>query len=217
MDVPAMISELNDHGFTDESSTRKLAVLQAAIWELEAMHPWPWLETSTTLTFDGTSDVPTNWATVKPNFRASIKLRDLTNSRRIKPITVDAWEDEYAGADNPGSPRLYYFEGMDLHVWPTPAAGTTMRLRFIKWSDEIAANSPESAILIPKQLVRGLVVNGALSALYDMEDDSELAQRFDARQGKAIQGALETLFKRQYDRPDVITATDPEDWDGTSY
>jgi hypothetical protein len=206
-----MIAELNDHGFTDESVTRKVATLQAAIWEVEAMHPWPWIETSTTLTFSGSSAVPTNWSSL--NFRASVRLRDLAVGRRIMPVALEEWEDTYASMPDTGDPALYYFEGNSLNVWPTPPAATTMRLRFIKWSPAIDENTVESAILLPKQFHRGLIVNGALSALYDMEDDSDLAVRFEQRQSKAIALALEALFKRQYDSPDHIVATDPTDWD----
>ena len=208
-----MLTELNDHGFTDESNDRKLATIQAAIWEVEALHPWPWLETSVNLTFDGVSSIPSNWATVSANFRASIRVRDLTVGRRLSPIALEAWEDQYASMDDLGSPFLYYFEGLNLHVWPTPDAATVVRLRFIKWSDEITLSSTATAILIPKYFHRGLIVNGALSALYDMEDDSELAARFDSRQGKALAFAQEAMFKRQYDSPDNIVATDPDDWD----
>lgn len=216
MNVQDMISELNDHGFTDESVTRKVATIQAAIWEVEAMHPWPWVETSTTLTFDGTTGVPTNWGTL--NFRAMVRLRNLTGSgNRVYPIALEEWEDNWASEPDSGTPALYYFEGTNLHVWPTPVAGTTMRARFIKWSPAITETSLETDILIPKQFHRGLVVNGALSALYDMEDDSDLAVRFDQRQGKAIAMALEALFKRQYDSPDHVVATDPTDWDWGSY
>lgn len=216
MNVSDMISELNDHGFTDESSIRKVATLQAAIWEVEGMHPWPWVETSATLTFDGSSGVPTNWTGL--NFRAMIRLRNLSgNGNRVRPIALEEWEDQYAAMSDSGTPIVYYFEGNNLHVWPTPAAGTTMRARFIQWSPPITDTTLESAILVPKQFHRGLVVNGALSALYDMEDDSDLAVRFDARQAKTIALALEALFKRQYDAPDHIVATDPYDWDDCGY
>lgn len=215
MDVAAMISELNDHGFTDESVTRKVAVLQAAIWEVEGMHPWPWIETSSTLTFDGVSGVPTNWASL--NFRASIRLRDLAVRRRIRPIALEAWEDTYASEADSGDPLFYYFEGLNLNVWPTPPATTQMRLRHTKWSPEITDTSTASAILVPKYFHRGLIVNGALSALYDMEDDSDLATRFDGRQAKTISLALEALTKRQYDSPDSIVTTDPDDWDNFGF
>jgi hypothetical protein len=206
-----MLDILDDHGFTDEPLEAKVAALQAAIWEIEALHPWPWVETSATLTFDGSAAVPTNWTGL--NFRASVRLRDLLAKRRIAWTSLEEWEDLYASEPDSGDPALYYFEGGNLNVWPTPSAATTMRLRFIKWSPSITESSTESAILLPKQFHRGLIVNGALSMLYDMEDDAELATKFEQRKDKATALALEALFKRQYDSPDHIVVTDPSDWD----
>jgi len=210
MNVSDMLSVLNDHGFTDESSIRKVEALQTAIWEVEGLHPWPWLETSANLAFDGTTGVPTNWSSL--NHRATLRVRDLTNNARVRPIALEAWEDQYASLDDSGLPQLYYFEGMNMHVWPTPAVGTVIRCRFMQWSPPIDDTTLESAILVPKYFHKGLVCNGALSALYDMEDDSDLAVRFDTRRDKAVALALEALYKRQYDAPDAIVATDPDDW-----
>jgi hypothetical protein len=132
-------------------------------------------------------------------------------------LALEAWEDNYASETDSGDPVFYYFEGMNLHVWPTPPSTTTMRLRHTRWSPEISDTTLESAILVPKYFHKGLILNGALSALYDMEDDSDLATRFDGRRDKAAALALEALTKRQYDSPDSIVTTDPDDWDNFGF
>lgn len=214
MDVTSMISELDDHGFADVSSTRKIAVLQDTIWQLEGIKPWPFLVAAWTLTFDGVNPYPSNWATLTPAFRASLRLRDLTTGRRLAAVRPEEADDRMGTQSTlVGTPQLYYFEGTQLNVWPIPPAGATMKLRGTRWSDPISDATTEADILIPKYFHRGLIINGALQRLYAMEDDTELAPVFQSYQSAAMDLATEVLFKQQYDRADHIKVTDPDSWD----
>jgi len=214
MDVPGLISELDDHGFADTGTTRKVAVLQDVIWQSEGIKPWPFLQTHWTLTFDGTNPFPSNWATLSPAFRASVRLKDLSTGRRVMPVRAEEADDRIGiNLTLSGNPQFYYFEGSQLNVWPIPPAGSTMKLTGTRWSDLISANTAESGILIPKYFHRGLIVNGALQRLYAMEDDTELAPLFQSYQSEAMDMATEALFKLQYDRADRVLVTDPDSWD----
>lgn len=215
MNVSDMISELDDHGFADTSETRKIAVLQDTIWQLEGIKPWPFLRKTWTLDFDGSSGTPSNWASLTPAFRASIRLKDVSTGRRIMPVREEEWDDQVGSdTDKAGTPMLYYFgDANALTVWPIPPSGSTARLVGVQWSDEISGSTTESGILIPKYFHRGLIVNGALQRLYAMEDDTELAPVFQSYQQAAMDLATETLFKQQYDRRDHIKVTDPDSWD----
>jgi len=210
-----MISELDDHGFADTSETRKVAVLQDTIWQVEGIKPWPFLRSSWTLTFDGTSGVPSNWASLSPSFRASIRLKDLTTGRRIMPVLEEEFDDHVGlNYTQAGNAELYYFgDANELSVWPIPASGTTMRLTGTRWSDAIDASTTESGILIPKFFHRGLIVNGALQRLFAMEDDTELAPVFQSYQSAAMDLATEALFRQQYDRRSRVRVIDPDSWD----
>jgi hypothetical protein len=213
VNVQDMLDAMAEYGFEDTSLQRKVAAIQAAIWGIEGMRPWPFLEMSTLLNFDGTSDTPSNWA-AQP-FRAMIRMKDLVTGRRILPIRVEDFEDRvgmnYAQA---GDPEVYYFEANQLKVWPIPPVSTgRIKARFIQWSAPITDSSVESALLIPRYYHEALVLNDALGRLYDMEDDSELSARFEGHRDKALAEAVEALFMRQYDRGDAVVVTDPDDWD----
>lgn len=213
MNVSDMISELDDHGFADVSATRKIAILQDTIWQLEGIKPWPFLVTQWSLTFDGTTGVPSNWASLTPPFRASMRLRDMTTGSRLGAVRVEEADDRIGnGTANSGDPYMYYFVGSQLNVWPIPPSGRVLQLRGTQWSTPITSATLEAQILIPKYFHRGLIVNGALQRLYAMEDDTELAPVFQSYQSAAMDLATEVLFKQQYDRMDHVRVTDPDSW-----
>lgn len=214
MDVQGIFGEIIDHGFDDITDTRKLSVIQDTVWQIEALKMWPFLGTVWTLSFDGINPYPSNWASLSPAFRASKRLKDLSNGRRIMPVRDEELEDAVGNNySQTGDPLYYYFIGTQLNVWPIPPATTTMRLTGAQWSTALTTTSPESAFLIPPQFHRGLIVNGALSRLYAMEDDTELAPLFQSYQSDAMDMAVEALFKQQYDRADRVRVIDPDSYE----
>ncbi len=54
---------------------------------------------------------------------------------------------------------------------------------------------------------------GALLRLLDSEDDPELSVRYQGHYDLRLQQMETALFQLQFDRADVITITDPDDWD----
>lgn len=208
MDAAAMITELNDHGFTDESTTAKVRVLQHSIWDIEGREPWPFLEDVASLTWDGTNPSPSNLPT---NFRAVTRIR-MTNGNRLRPVGVDEFDDLANGdyTNSSFSPVIYYFDGYVPKVWPIPQAGMTATMRYLKWSDSISDTTAEATFLIPKQYHR-LIVYGALWKLYDMEDDPELAARFEGHYENALAQMRAAMWARQYDMSDHIRIVDPDD------
>jgi hypothetical protein len=50
-----------------------------------------------------------------------------------------------------------------------------------------------------------------------MEDDPELAARYETHFENAIQQMREALNARQYDMPDHIRMSDPDDWADETY
>lgn len=212
-DVSEMISELGDHGFADTGTTRKVSAIQYAIWQIEATNQWPFLETVLNLTFDGTSAVPTN-APAAGSWRASLRMKDLLTGRRIAFSRLDDFEDQvgknYAQS---GSPTLYYFEAGQLKLWPVPPSGTgTVKWTYTRVSSEITESTLEAAILIPKSH-HELIVVKALSKLYRMEDDLELAQYFEGVALELLQRMTEDVMRQQLDQPDFIRVIDPDDYD----
>lgn len=211
VDVSEMITDLGDHGFTDTSTLTKVRVLQDAIWEIEGMRPWPFLEISVDLTYDGTSGLATNFPA---DFRSAMLLKNATSGVRLEPLEAGDVED-LAGTQLTSLvsvPRYYYPEAEKLKLWPVPTSGTTIRMRYLQWSDEITSGSLESAILIPVRHHR-VIVLGALVRLYDMEDDPELAARFQHHYETRLERMVEDIFRKQYDRPEFVRVYDPDSWD----
>lgn len=211
MDVATIIDLLDEYGFADSDAGLKLQAIQGAIWKIEGSKPWPFLEASVDLNFDGSSGTATN---LPADFRAALRLKDLSTGDRITPVRLDDAED-HIGKDysETGNPAFYYFEGGQLKVWPLPVSGNgRLRLKYVRWSAAVTATSPESDILIPKQYHEAILY-GALLRLLDSEDDPELSVRFQGHFDLHLQQMETTLFQLQFDRPDVIAITDPDDWD----
>jgi hypothetical protein len=211
MDVAEMITDLGDHGFTDTGTLTKVRVLQDTIWEIEGLRPWPFLETSINLSFDGTSGLATNFPS---NFRSALRMKNTSSGVLLEPVDAAFDLEEIVGTQITlvGSPEVYYSEAEQLKLWPVPSNGITVRMRYIKWSDAITSSSPATAISVPVRHHR-VIVLGALVRLYDMEDDPELAARFEGHFEKRIEKMVEDLFRKQYDRPEHIRVTDPDSWD----
>lgn len=211
MDSQAMITALNDHGFTDESTTAKVRALQESVWDIEGREPWPFIEKTATLAFNGSSSAPTN---LPSDFRAATYLRLIGQSQKLRPVEPDELET-LANGDlvGVGYSRAYYFEAGILRVWPVPSATDTAWLRYLRWSAAITDTSLETDFLIPKQFHR-LIVYGALWKLYDMEDDPELATRFEQHYENGLGQMRAALWARQYDEPQHIRITDPDDYYG---
>lgn len=212
MDAQAMITELNDHGFSDESVTAKVRVLQHTVWDIEGRLAWPFVEASSTLTWDGTSPAPTN---LPADFRAAVWVQMLSSpASKLRPVRLEELEGlaqgDYTGS---GSPQVYYFDGLTLNAWPQPGSGSTAKLRYVKWSPAITDTTAEGGFLIPKYFHR-LIVYGALWKMYDMEDDPELSARFEQHYENGMKQMQEAMWRRQYDQPDHILMTDPDDWYG---
>lgn len=207
-----MIDAMGEYGFEDTSLARKVAAIQASIWAIEGLRPWPFLETSVLLNFDGTNETPSNWST-QP-FRSMRRVKDLLTGSRVLPMRLETFEDRVGmNYSQAGDPSMYYFEGSQLKFWPIPPVSTgRIKARFLRWSDPVSSSTVESALLIPKYYHEGLILNDALARLFDMEDDSELSARFEAHRDKALVEAVEALFTLQYDRSDAIVMTDPDDW-----
>lgn len=210
MDVAALTALLDEYGFADASSGLKLQAIQATIWEIEGLKPWPFLETFIALNFSGSSGTATN---LPSNFRYALRLKDLSTGARILPVREEDAEDAI-GLDytESGDPSFYYFEGGQLKVWPLPPSSTgRVRLKYGRWSAPIIATSPEADILIPKYYHEAILY-GTLLRLLDSEDDPELSVRFQGHYESQLERMATTLFQLQFDRPDHIQVTDPDDW-----
>jgi len=213
VDVAAILSDLDDHGFDDTSDERKLAVLNETYHDVCDREPWRFLETSVDLTFDGTSGIPTNWEADAGDFRTLLAIFRKADGTKIEHIRYDDFVAGYASnLTYSGSPLLYYFQGEQLHVYPIPSATDVVTMQYIRQPTELTTTSTEGQILLPPRYHRGVLVNGALYKLYMMEDDPELSNQFERLYEKTVTNMVSS-WVIQLDRSDYIHHVDPDDVD----
>lgn len=210
-----MLSELADHGFSDTATARKVGVLNDALYDLESREPWAFLEKSVDLTFSGVSGLPTN---VPVDFRSALSAKDLVTGYRIQWIPLTRFEQLMGPSGDyaiTGGAQYYYIENGVPKFWPLPPSSTTVRFKYHAMTPILLDTGPgslEANILLPIRHHRAIVL-GALQRLYDMEDDPELASRFEGQFEQRIQRMKADLQKQQYDRPDTIEIVNDDDWD----
>lgn len=212
MTVNDLMLALDDYGYEDTGTTRKVEKIQAAIWAIERREAWPFLQTSVDLTFSGNTQLPD---TQPVRFRAGLRAKDLTTTTRLEAVRLEDAED-YIGVNytTTGDPRIYYFEGGKLKVWPQPPAGRVVRFKYVQRSAPITASSTEADILIPSEHYEAILL-GALMRLSVMEDDEEIAAAIAPLFEQAVAEMVADVMPEQFDRTDYIHVFDPDDWDSS--
>ena len=207
--VSDMLSFIDDHGFEDANSNTKLDALNTAIADFNAREPWPFLEAQpVTLTFNGTSSVPTN---LPSDFGAVLTLVDPNTGRLIMPERIDNLEKEAAQltTQTGSDPIFYYFIGGQLNFAAIPGASFTARLRYLRVQPEVTGSSTSADIFLPTRHWMAYI-EGALSILYDQDDDPEMAVRMQTRLEARVERIRNELWGQQYDRSDSVRMTDPD-------
>lgn len=216
--VNDILSELSDHGFTDTSTTRKLASINDAIQEICSREPWPFLEKTITLTFSGSSATPSNWPS---DFRAALKLVDAGTGRVLNWTRLDDFDEAVATSAaqaTQGDPYIYYIVGGNqLYVWPIPPASSTVRMRYLYVPSDVNDTTTDNQLsaIIPRRHHR-VIFLGAVWKLYDMEDDPDLAARFEGHFENRMATMRNDLWRNQYDQPDSVHIMDA-DYYGDNY
>lgn len=206
--VQDIIDELNDHGFTDTSVIRKVALINDTVWDICSREPWPFLEKQITLTFDGTSPNPTNFPT---DFRAVESLIRTDTGDPLDPERYDVMKRRYGQTlGQSGTPVAYYFRGTQMFIYFVPSSGQTLDMQYLATHPTLVQGSVGTDILIPAQHHR-LISLGTLYKLYDMDDDFDIGASFQQQYEDRIQKMRNELWMRQYDRPQRIYGIDDFD------
>lgn len=210
MDAPAILAELDDHGFADTSTTRKVAQLNSTYWRITSLKPWPFLEKSLALNFDGSSPAPTNLPTDFKAAKSVWSTDGVIHWQRLDTLRRAYGVDMLASTV--GQPVYFYFLGTQLRFYPIPPAGTgTVTMDYIHRPAALTSVTTEANIVIPFQYHR-LLVAGTLVKLYSMEDDPEQASIFSAEFKELMGEMYADMWQTQFDRPDQIFMTDPEEF-----
>jgi hypothetical protein len=211
MTVQDIIDELSDHGFVDTSVTRKMWMINDTVYDICSRSPWPFLEKTIDLTFDGTNPYPSNFPS---DFRAVIDLYDPVTGVNLQPLRLDQADKTYGSyLATGGNPIAYYFLDGQLRVFNIPGSTQVLRISYVAEHPLLVQTDVEATILIPKYHHRAIVM-GALWKLYDMEDDPELAVRFEQHYENRINTMRDDIWMKQFDRPDRIYVLDDDDQNG---
>ena len=205
MDVSEILSELNDHGFEDTASSRKVAILNDTIADVCSREPWPFLEKEIRLTFNGTDAFPSNWP---DDFSKEIGIHSPDSSYTLKFERWEVLRRKFSTAlTTVGTPTHYYFVKNRLSVYPIPGASDRLDMEYICWHPEITEASLEADILVPARHHRALIV-GTLLKLYAMEDDPELSALFKTTYDERLRVMREDLIRVSYDTDNVLMFED---------
>lgn len=207
--VQDLVDELNDHGFTDTSLNRKVAMINDTVWDISSREPWPFLEANTLLTFDGTSPVPTNHPA---DFRAVLDLLRSDNGNPLDPERRDVLRRRFGPVvlAQQGDPVAYYFLAGKLNVFYVPGAQMTLDLDYLRKHPVLTETSVETDFLIPREHHRAILL-GTLYKLYDMDDDYDIGQSYQAQYEARILSMRNELWTPQFDRPDRVFGVDDFD------
>lgn len=211
MNVADIVTELNNTGFTDVSDSQKMFVINDTIWEIETSEPWPYLEKSVALNFDGINPQPSN---IPSDFNKVKFMVDTSVGVTIWPERVETFRDRYSNnflTQTGINPFAYYIWGGIIRMYPIPPVSTgRFYMDYIATQPALLSSDLEAAILLPKRHHR-LITLGAAYKLFAMDDDLENASAWQSMYNDKLTAMHEDLFRKQYQRPDQIFMVDADD------
>ena len=230
MTVADIIQELADHGFGNTvPTTRQVWFINDTIWDICSRERWPFLEKSVNLTFAGGVATAANWPS---DFKAALSMVNTNIGTVVQPERQEFVDKRNAlQITQAGSPIFYSFIGSggtstgdpgapgDLAVcnfWPIPLSSDTITMRYLAQHPQVTSGTIESGILIPPQHHRAISL-GTIWKCLDMEDDPNLAMRYQNLYEARIESMKRDVFMRQYDRPDRVYVIGYDDNDSDFY
>ena len=210
MDMAGFLSLLNDHGFEDTSTERKVAEINNAQLDIASREPWPFLEKEIDLTFNGSSATPTN---LPSDLLAVLQVVNKTTGAIITPTRTDDWTRWFIlNASDVADPFTFHFLNRTMRFHPIPPSSASIRMLYTAYPTTVSDTGAELDFKVPARHHKA-VADLALSALYLMEDDPDLAHEKEASAEKRIQTMRGEIWGRQYQQPDYIHIVDTDDYD----
>ena len=202
MDVSAMITEIQEHGFEDISSTRIVAAINDAYHDVCSRYSWPWLEVTQT----ASSVIGTQALTLATPIRKVQKVVNTTDDVRLYYSTMSDLVDvidNAADVTDTGMPTNFYIYDGVLNLYPTPNAVSVYRVWGIAETSDLTSGTLSAAILVPPKHHRVLIL-GALANLAPLNDDLGLSQFHTSRYEQRIATMVADSFDLSNDRNLVL-------------
>ena len=205
-----IITDVQNHGFTDISSSDILVHLNDTYQDLCSLESWPFLQQvlSTAFTPSQAAQFGTDEGSLL-DIKQVLSLVNVTQGYELQPIKPDSFAKNYVGVLNQtGFPVFYYTpeyniaapNGIKINVWPIPTTAATVQLRYLFIPPDLATNSTP---VFPARFHRVLTW-GTLLSIYRMEDDTDTGREFQMMYDRHISRMREDLWSVQYDRDDTI-------------
>lgn len=209
-----IITDIKNHGFNDQTDATLYGLINDAVWDIDSREIWPYLDTSTVLTWAANSATATGFPA---QFSKVLSLINTSTGVVLQPEAFDVIRKNFPTAlTETGEPTRYYFIGDTLYVYPVPATDTSLTLAYVQWQTEITAVTTEAQILLPSRHHR-IIVLKVLSDLYAQEDDLETASFFTNKFNERLVMMTYDIFMKQFDRPGRVYSVDYEDFWGNEY
>jgi len=217
--VATMLSDFQDHGFTDIDQAHFLVYLNHAYMQFCTREPWPFLEKLLTTTFTASQ---AQQFTSTTDVKQVLSIINTTKGYALDPARPETIYKNYVSSLTvPGIP-FYYYEpvvntaapmGQQVHVYPQPISTDAAQMRYIYIPALLAAGG--DIPVLPERFHRVLVF-GALWQAYRLEDDPQSGDEYETMFEEGIINARQDLWDDQYDRPDYVVNI-MDDYDYTYY
>lgn len=198
MTLNDMIAEMQNHGFEDLDTATLTRLLNDAYEDVWSREPWPFREGQVDITVSqGVAQVtaPADFGKV-----ASLFVKDMGTN--LEPMRREDIGKQFPGnLTEQDQPVWYYFIGSGLYLYPVPDTTYTLTLYYLKQFTPLV--NPTDVPALPSN--HRIIVLGALTSAYDMEDDNDVALRFQSRFEDRIAAVREEWWMQQYDRPQTQT------------
>jgi hypothetical protein len=199
------IAEIRDHGFTDTVQATIVKDVNKAMWRVCAREPWNFLEATTSPTLTpGTSEVP------MPDDFSKLTSFVIPTVGRIRPERRETIvQSNFDALETNGIPRVYYFIGNALHVFPPPDSAYECVVDYISWPAALVPTTSEDPPVPERH--RHVITLRALIPMYRRDDDPEQAASLKEEYLEALGDMREDCLRSHYDEPDRILAPSDDD------
>jgi hypothetical protein len=197
--VQDLMDAMTDHGFSDTATARKIELINDAYQDICSREAWPFLEKQATgVTVVGAA----NWAAQPADLGEVLSIVIDATSDILVPMRLDDLTKRFSGSlTTRGRPAYYTFVAGQIQLYPVPDGVYTLTISYVSSPAKLTAAGDTP--VLPDRHARTILL-GAVASAYDMEDDTDLAMKFDAKFEKRIATMKYDLMTRQFDRPDTV-------------
>lgn len=197
MTLAEMITDIKAAGFDDMTDATALSLIDRAHKKICAREPFPFLEVKVNAAFTG------GQITTPARLRAIFSLTNQTAGYPLRPVRLDVLQRNRPLQTDTGEAKWYYDLGGNFHVYPATSLADTYHVFGMQDPDTIDSTTDDALVLVPNRQ-HELIILDVISRAAIREDDPETASFYKGEFEDLYQRSREALWRKQYDRPDII-------------